>query len=175
MEKENIVELIKKCLALSKSPNENEAALAMAKAQELLLKYNLDMAAIKTTDNEQYTPAESTMINEIVDFSDYSTWQATLLNAISIRNFCKVIRISRQEYHILGTRANVRSVEAMYNWVEPQITRLILQSGYKRGEKSAYAYGIINTIGKRLDESMIEYKRNNPMSNGINHKRSTRY
>jgi hypothetical protein len=153
---ENVVGLIQKLLALSKSPNENEAAAAMAKAQELLIKYNLDMATVQTPTKQDSD--EAGMMNEIVDFSDFEKWQSILINAVSTRNFCKIIRISGEEFHILGKKANVRSVEAMYNWLEPQIIRLIDQSGFKRGDKTSFAMGIISTIGKKLDESKEAYQ-----------------
>jgi hypothetical protein len=155
MDRESIVELIQKLLALSKSPNEHEAALAMAKAQELLLKHNLDMATVTVKDEPQ-TRDESGLINEVVDFEDFQKWQSILLNSISTRNFCRIIKMP-MDYHILGKKANVRSVEAMYNWLEPQIIRLIIQSGYVRGDKTSFAMGIISTIGRKLDESKEAY------------------
>lgn len=164
MDKTNVVELIQKLLALSKSPNENEASLAMAKAQEMLIKYNLDMATIVTPENKDNT--EDKLINEVVDFTDFETWQRTLLTAIANRNFCQSIK-SGDDIHILGRKSNVRAVEAMYNWLEPQITRLIIESGYKRKDKTSYAYGIIITVSKKLDESKEQYQVNNPNSRAL--------
>ena len=164
-----VIELIQKLLALSTSPNEHEAAAAMAKAQELLLKHNLDMASITAPTEEQ--AEDLGMINEIVDFDKFESWQSVLLNSIARRNFVHLIRISKGnrtgEYHILGRRANVKAVETMYNWVEPQIMRLIAASGYKRGEKTSYAMGIISTIGKKLDEQIGTYQQNNPSSRAL--------
>ena len=45
---ERIIELIKKCLALSSSSNEHEAEFAMSKAQELIEKYNLKQGNFRT-------------------------------------------------------------------------------------------------------------------------------
>lgn len=163
----NVVDLIQKLLALSKSPNENEAAAAMSKAQELLIKYNLDIASVQMVSDSQGKADEIGMINEIVDFEHFESWQSRLLNAIAIRNFCRVIQISRSEFHILGRKTNVRSVETMYNWIEPQIIRLIRQSGYKRGDKTSYAYGIITTIGRQLDQSKERYQATNPTSRAL--------
>ena len=47
---EAMIEKIKKLLRLAKSSNEHEAALAAARAQELLAKYNLDESLL--TENE---------------------------------------------------------------------------------------------------------------------------
>lgn len=164
-----VIELIQKLLALSTSPNEHEAAAAMAKAQELLLKHNLDMASVTAPTEEQKDDLD--MINEIVDFDKIESWQSTLLNSISKRNFVHLIRVSTgyrtAEFHILGRRSNVKAVETMYNWLEPQILRLIAKSGYKRGEKISYAMGIISTIGKKLDEQIGTYQQNNPSSRAL--------
>jgi len=162
--KEGIIELIRKCLALSESPNEHEAAAAMSKAQELLLKHNLDMASIVTPKAEDIE--ESGLINEIVDFSESEIWEKNLLNSISKRNFCHVIS-TPEGIHILGQRANVRSIVAMYNWLEPQIMRLTKASGYTRGHKKSYALGIVSTISHKLDESKESYQANNPMSRAL--------
>lgn len=43
---EKIVEKIKKLLALSKSPNENEAMAAALKAQALMAKYEIDLSQV---------------------------------------------------------------------------------------------------------------------------------
>lgn len=42
MDKQAVLEKIKKCLALSKSANEHEAAQAMKQAQALMKKYEVD-------------------------------------------------------------------------------------------------------------------------------------
>lgn len=47
---DNIIERIQKLLNLANSPNENEATLATAKANELLTKYNLNLQEIKDKD-----------------------------------------------------------------------------------------------------------------------------
>lgn len=46
-----IRELIKKCLALSESPNENEAARAFEKAVELCNKYGFDLDEMREISN----------------------------------------------------------------------------------------------------------------------------
>ena len=42
MNKKEVIEKIKKCLALSKSANQHEAATALRQAQALMEKYNID-------------------------------------------------------------------------------------------------------------------------------------
>lgn len=50
MSQEKILEKIKKCLALSKSANGNEAAIALRQAQALMEKYNINQSAIELSD-----------------------------------------------------------------------------------------------------------------------------
>ena len=161
---ENVVELIKKLLALSKSPNEHEAALALSKAQELLLKHNIDMAEIKTDQTGPNLEVE--MLNESVDFDHYQAWQGTLLNCIAKRNFCHCVQ-AHGLVQILGRKANVRVIVELYNWVEPQIIRMAKESGYKAGEKNAYIMGLLKTLAAKLDEQRAEFHEANPTSRAL--------
>jgi len=52
MERKELIEKIKKVLALRESPNENEAELAARKAEEMLRKYNISMAEIGEAEIE---------------------------------------------------------------------------------------------------------------------------
>jgi len=151
----NIIEAIRKLLALSKSDNEHEAALALEKAQALLLRHNLDMAAV--TESKE-PDSETAMINEVVDFDTWQPWRRRLLNSIAMRQFCHVIGTGDREAHILGKRTNIRVAVELYNWVEPQIERLAESSGYKRGDKTSYIGGIIDTIARQLDIGRREFE-----------------
>jgi hypothetical protein len=49
---QKVIEQIKKLFALSKSPNENEAALAMEKAREMMFKHNIEEADLASGQTE---------------------------------------------------------------------------------------------------------------------------
>jgi hypothetical protein len=155
MIKESVIDLLKKLLALAGSPNENEANAAMAKAQSLLLKYNIDMAEVKTT-TDGGAAVESTLINEIVDFDKTGTWQPILLNMLAVQNFCRVIQTNDRKLRILGRRVNVIAVETMYNWLEPQIVRMANSSGFKRADKTMYIHGVMSNLRDRLVKDLNE-------------------
>jgi hypothetical protein len=166
MERENLESLLLKLQALTHSDNEHEASLAMEKMQAILIKYNIDMASIQSPENETLNKDESILMNEVIDFDTYQPWRWSLVNNIAKANFCKTIR-SSSEIHILGRKANVRAVESMYNWLEPQIERLAKLSGYIRSEKSSYIFGVIANITERLNASLANYQTNNPNSRAI--------
>ncbi len=157
---ENIAELIRKLLALAKSDNENEASLAMAKAQELLMKHNLDMSQIETKNSDEVD--QSTLCNEPVDFDnsdDASQWERILISTIAHVNLCQTIK-TNDGVHILGRRSNVSAVVSLYNWIEPQLLKFAKQSGYIRKQKSDYIVGMIATIRKLLEYNLISYQVN---------------
>lgn len=77
MENGKVVDKIKKLLALSKSPNEHEAASALAKAQELLDRENLSLSEV-----------EGFTVSEIESFlmdskSRYPYWESLLFTKLA--------------------------------------------------------------------------------------------
>ncbi len=66
---QNIIEKIQKLLALSKSPNENEASTALRMAMDMLSKHNLSMSEINVEKKESVE-------HEEVKFTGkrFSTW-----------------------------------------------------------------------------------------------------
>ena len=83
----SIIEKIKKLLNLAQSSCEAEASLAMARAQELLAKYNLDYAQVKDAElygHQQEEKREKTQVNRSAKYQ----WQVDLWAAIAEANFC---------------------------------------------------------------------------------------
>lgn len=150
--RERAIDLVKKLLALSSSPNEHEAANAMAKAQLILTKYNLEINDIPGID-----PSTIEMSREFVDGSK-AMWQLHLCNALCVYNYCTSIRhviwkmIDGKEerciqYAILGRKMNVAVVSELYHWVLPQLHRL--------AEKAISEYGG-SVHGKTFRNSFLE-------------------
>lgn len=120
VKEENIIKLIKKCLALAGSPNEHEAARAMEKAQELLEKYNLSMADVKQDEIE--------IIIRLYDVLGRFLWRKNLVIAIAEGNFCRAFtffgRHMRDKVDVVGRAVNVEATFEMANWILPQMERL---------------------------------------------------
>lgn len=154
--REDIVELIRKCLALSTSPNEYEAALALSKAQELLEKYNLQMREIQDLTPDQFP----TLINYALNFDKkLPEWKIHLIHYVAMNNLCKVVT-SAPKVHILGTGMNISAVLEMSLWVIDQLELLaaIHASAYQGSDpkltyRNAFLWSAINTIHQRLKES----------------------
>tara|TARA_Y100000310_G_scaffold323084_1_gene382982 strand:+ start:95 stop:793 length:699 start_codon:yes stop_codon:yes gene_type:complete len=159
----NITDRIAKLLAMAEHPNsnQNEAAVALEKAQEMLLKHNLVREDI--INNEVGTPAGIGQLT-ITEDTGYS-WKRSLASVIAKANLCRVIGApSANTWHIFGSYDNVRSVIEMYNWITLQLSFMCNRDfraykndeGTERGQtwKLGYYQGAIGAIKDRLDKPM---------------------
>ena len=151
-----IIERIKKLLALSKSPNEAEAASALNKTNDLLMQYNLSMSQISSTDQD---PIKSTAI----ECSGASKkWRHSLITTLSRVNLCHAILGHDSHYFvILGREVNIHSVMIMWEYLDKAVNR-IHQKECPRQAKSHYResfkLGIAHGISEKLEE---QYWKNN--------------
>lgn len=149
---ERVIDLIRKCLALGKSPNEHEAALAMEKAQELLEKYNLSMRDI---EGEAQTKI-SNMLNFSISIGT-SEWKRYLIHYVAEANFCKIL-ISGKDIHILGRDTNVTAVLVMSSWIVSQLESMAWfethtsSTSSKLRWRNSFLQGAIDRIRERLQE-----------------------
>ncbi len=119
MEEEKILDLIRKCLALAGSPNEKEAAAALAKAQDLLDKYNLDL--VDVTVEQDITP--EVLNSEWLEYG--SEWKRSLYVGIAKQNFCTIIGSrEKKSVKVFGRLPNVIATYEMVNWLSSQLERL---------------------------------------------------
>ncbi len=158
MEDQNdkIVDLIKKCLALSESPNEHEAARAMEKAQELLEKYNLTMRQI--ADRSKDSPWHDMWDLELP--IDQVDWKKYLIHYVATNNFCKVVLSGRKSIHILGKQMNVSAVVERSIWIMAQLESTVwLETHNYEGSlsklkfRNSFLWGAVNRINERLKEA----------------------
>lgn len=164
---EKIADLINKCLALSDSPNENEATLAMSKAQELLEKYNLSLQDIRDRNRRP-----DDMIEGEIEYDGYY-WRRKLYSMVARRSNCTtVIHPYKNSVSILGRQTNVMTAMQMIYWLYPQINTLWREEinktfrpnsgvSYQR-VRDSIACGIIDRIEQRLIEQEISRQDSNP-------------
>jgi len=154
--KEQIVDLVRKLLSLSTSPNEHEAARALEKAQEILLKYNLQMRDIEIKEEHHTLDFINLPINTPDRVQD---WKLLLLHRIASPNFCKVVTAGKYRFYILGRGFNVVSVMEMFSWVQGQLEILAMvntttyQGRDKLRYRNSFLMGCIERIGQRLREA----------------------
>ncbi len=164
---DKITEKIAQLLAMAEHPNsnQNEAAVALEKAQALLLRHNLERADILNT--QQQTPDGIGKLG-VTELNGY-TWKINLAAVLAKSNLCRVIGSpSSKSWHIFGSYDNVRAVVGMYDWITTQLVWMCEKEfrdykndeGTERGQtwKAGYFMGAIAAIKGRLAPPMEEFK-----------------
>ena len=163
----HIKEKIKKLLSLSKSPNENEASLALNKAQELLRKHNLSIEEIYsfTVDNVQEDTVFSGkripswigwLASTIADIFEVSTFTVS-----HCRRNAYSTRIIQSNVQFVGFEVDIMIAKHCFEYI-----RRGIESGYQikkaelksmgqrvpRGFKNSYALGYINAVEQKVKQ-----------------------
>lgn len=185
-----LIEKIKKLFAMAQkgtnndgSSNEQEASMAMAKAQELLAKYNLDIRTIQDSTANDAAGVAGTGKREQVKVSRSAMykWQQQLWHVIAEVNFCfhwivetqepRYNRVVRCKRHvILGSEANVIVAQMMGEYIMETIERSIPYTGSERLSNSAVSWreGCAVRLIDRLREKAARMKKEGFSTDGAN-------
>jgi hypothetical protein len=153
---DRIVERIKKLLALSSSQNPHEAALAAAKAQELLFRHNLSLAMVEAA----LEGGSSAYVSDRFDSGGWMHWRRRLLAAVARNNFCRGVSYQQtRDVGIVGEPHNVTVVKHLYAFLVREVMRLAdlgakeqhgLDEEESRAWKRSFYLGAVRTIAQRL-------------------------
>jgi hypothetical protein len=151
-----IIEKIMKVLALSQSPNQNEAAAALARAQRMLYKHNLKME-----DIENYNRKEKNKYTyKRLKLGSNRRWRILLASVIARNFLCESVQAGKSQYvDIVGTEENIQVVLQVIPFVERQIDMMSELAfgrqgiGSKTKWKDSFCRGAKDTIETRLKES----------------------
>lgn len=151
---------------------EEEAALCIAKAQELLEKYNLSQADL----GHAKAGAHGNTRKDNKKKGGLYKWQRTLWEDVAKLNFCYYTAIkglergAKYEHRIIGSSVNVLSTEQMAQYLQDTIERIAQTWAKERGYRSvfvreaiAYREGMAHRLSERLkvlrDERIAEQER----------------
>lgn len=155
---------VEKLLALAQSANENEASLAMRKANELIEKYNLEIWGNNTTCRYRCI-----IINR--KKKRIEGWQRKICLILRDFFFVKTIHSSlydplidqtHKTIELLGTEENVTVAEYCYSFLENQLTILWNTNRHKfnnsaRTEKNSYYHGVLAGFYDTLQKQNRKY------------------
>lgn len=169
-DKKEIIEKIKKLLALSKSNNEHEAALAAAHAQRLLSEHNLSM-----TDVEAKKEADSAEKVETDSAKTLPKWVWELLGSVQRAFDCQVVHKGSGKIVFIGVGADAQVASYTFAYLDKTIRRLCREYmkslGVRRELMSAsdvaivrnsYYLGVVHTVRRTL----LEQKEKTPVTPG---------
>ena len=147
---EKILKKIEKLLNLAKSANQHEASLATAKANELLMKYNLEFYK-KDEDNQE----EEVFVKNIYEASRTNVQMNSLYEIISNFYVQPVLnRTSKKVYlEVIGSKINVELADYMAKFFVAEFERLYKDSGLKgTSAKNSFIRGIAEGFNKKINE-----------------------
>lgn len=164
MADESIIAKIHKLLALATSDNENEAALAAAKAQTLLLEYNVSQEEL-----EEFSTVKNEKVIEIRTKGKTKSriaWRGKLAGVIAKANLCRLILTDGSGLIWIGKKTNLEVAQYIYDTVSQDLER-IASKEWKQVEhtlshgktwKNNFYFGAIQTISERLNSNLIALK-----------------
>jgi len=139
---ENIKTKIKKLLALSKSDNENEAYIALTKANELISQYELDENTLRF--ETIYVKSTKT----------YVPWRSLIGNAVSWLYGCyKYRNVSGGNFVFTGESLDVFLAGEMFTYLINTINRvskIYIRKNAKRKYRRDFKYGMAERIYDRI-------------------------
>jgi hypothetical protein len=152
----SIVARIQALLRLSASPNEHEAALALQRASDLLLKYNLSRAEVEGRGAKAFGVGELRV--EIA--GRITGWHRILVVQIADHCFCKPVW-SRRGFILVGDSENTQAARALFRWLLEQLRWISLGAMLEnagRGKRAArwrfnFCIGAALLISQRLKEA----------------------
>lgn len=151
---------MERLLALTSSPNEHEAALAMEKLQELLIRHNLDLADLETRGHAAPTVREKGHDLGKAAFR----WKLDLAEVIARHYFCHpLVNRHAKTVVFVGRPDNVDSLLALYRWVIEQIKTISREERRVHIESTGehidplrwqvnFGIGVVERLGQRLEE-----------------------
>ena len=150
---------VRKLLALSKSSNVHEAALAAAQAQALIERYRLEELL------QAQEPAESELIEEEILESArrQRRWKTVLAVGLAEANAClSFTRESVRERQIVlaGRAADRASVRSLWDWLVPQLEWLSATHGQGHDKRwhDDFRVGAASTVCARLNAVNTDQK-----------------
>lgn len=155
-----------KCLKLSKSSNQHEAALAAARAQEIIDKYNLSVDDI-SEGGEPKANKESIVdfgwtdpLHEVCQVD--TQWTIRLADIIAKQNACRCFwhtkPTSSSCIKIVGRPSDVQAVRYLFEWLNREVRRLrrIECKGRSRKYQIDFSLGVVDTIYRKMHQQRKE-------------------
>lgn len=149
---------IEKLLRLAeKAGTEEEAATAMAMAQELMTRYKIDVS-ILDTENQQQIKNDSIVSDFVVGdnkeqaMGKVATWKCYLVGALAEANNSKYFYIPKTGIKIVGFESDVQIVKYLYPFFARQIDQLTLLNARGKGGNycANYRLGVVYTVKEKL-------------------------
>ena len=144
-----IKERIKKLLSLSESPNEAEAASALAKAKLLLSRYGLNTSEL--------TGNKSGEVNETViqHGESLAPWEEKLLKCIIRATYTEILKITEEDklrLVIIGQESNVISAELLFDYLKNAVEQRADLFSESIDDLESFCIGMVESISQKFEK-----------------------
>lgn len=147
---------VAKLIRLSQSSNANESALAAQMAQKILVRYNIDRAALAVD-------GDSDGVEEVIEDHEQmlddggqriARWKPMLASRVAKANSCRVY-IRASAVGIIGRASDVSKVRYLYDMLVREVDRLTATHGKGQGRSYCISFrvGVVTAIGEKLQEA----------------------
>lgn len=123
--KEKIIDRIKKLLALAASSNEHEAANAAARAAELMVEHQIEMAEVNVIGAGEETPEP--MDSAVTDPVKNALWKGIISHGIALANGCGSLYARAERGKVLkfyGPASAVAACVYVFHYLVNEVERL---------------------------------------------------
>ena len=149
---ENIIEKIKKLLALSHSSNEHEAASALAQAMKMARKHDIDLEQVKGTEFDEKIDEEDAIYK-----AQFSKWERYLFDGIAREFGCRILLGSKVDYDTHKIKRRIIMVgkkqdRQMAVYLAMYLHRTVKKLYKAKKEELNYIYGNAFTSQHRIRE-----------------------
>ncbi len=164
MDRENLIEKVRKLRNLSTSSNLNEAAAAARAAEKLIQEHCLEEAEFELAEGSQEFVVEDGL--PLTDWNERQTvWQNVLLTVLSTAYTCEGIiktnHLGKVGFYAIGRPADIATMRYQYAYFVVEMTRLahlmapktLTRGGGKHWHKSFYLGGV-----QAIRESLVSAK-----------------
>lgn len=164
MSYEDLARKIRALLALSKSANENESALAMQRAQQMAIQYGIDLASIPATaekvEEEAVVRQDLSVGNKINPTQRLITY---LLQAFyNVRVITTGGRYGGRQVVLIGTTSDVEMAKFVNGYLAETFQRLWTEyyrtKQCHKSVRNSYIYGLYQGLRNKLAEAQSEAK-----------------
>lgn len=153
MDRDKLLDRIRRLLRLSESPNVHEAAVAAATAQELMARHRIEAAALEAADapdgivDGRDAPLESS--------KRLRSWKTHLADVVARANGCRIYLLERgklEEVVLVGRLEDADLVRTLYGELVKQVERLTRRHGEGRDRQfcNGFRLGVVTTLHERM-------------------------
>ncbi|MCD1655474.1 DUF2786 domain-containing protein [Treponema zuelzerae] len=146
----DVLDKVKKLMALGASPSEAEAASAIEKARLLLARHGLTL-----TDLEAHDP--EIVEGVLLEKKRLRSWESMLIQVVARATFTQALHVRRgdcAQILLIGREVNTAAAENLFEYLYLIVLKLGREHSSQVAHLESFKCGVVERIGERLIESI---------------------